>query len=83
MRLHHLRRPGDGTSGSKGYFASARSATLHPSVIEAYRVCLEGHGGLLRGRAERSQPPKPRSGLRPRRKGVDGEDLGRGTIGLP
>ena len=27
-------------------------------------------------------PPKPRSGWRRRRKGVDGEDLGRGTIGL-
>src|SRR5262245_13344728 len=27
-------------------------------------------------------PPKPHSGLRHRRKGVDGEDLGRGTIGL-
>src|SRR6516225_10717965 len=27
-------------------------------------------------------PPKPRRGLRHRRKGVDGEDLGRGTIGL-
>jgi hypothetical protein len=27
-------------------------------------------------------PPKPRSGLRRGRKGVDGEDLGRATIGL-
>ena len=36
----------------------------------------------MRGRAEQVTLPKPRSGLRPRRKGVDGEDLGRGTIGV-
>jgi len=67
LRLHHVHRPGDGTSGSKGNFGSARSAFFSLRFARPSRAVI---------------PPKPRSGWRRRRKGVDGEDLGRGTIGL-
>src|SRR5262249_44373461 len=39
---YHLHRPGDGTSGSKGYFASARSATLHPPLSKPIGFALKG-----------------------------------------
>src|SRR5215468_1969897 len=52
------------------------------SLIEAYTHCLEGHGGILCAAEPSGHTPEAAQGLRHSRKGVDGEDLGRGTIGL-
>jgi hypothetical protein len=81
LRLHHVHRPGDGTSGSKGS-SSARSAIHIPPLSKPIEICLEGHGGIFCATSRAVIPPKPHSGLRYRRKGVDGEDIGRGTIGV-
>jgi len=63
LRLHHVHRPGDGTSGSKGGAPLSDSSS---SVIEAYTRCLEGHGSVrCVGRAERSYPRSRGSGFAP------------------
>ena len=69
FRLHHIHRPGDGTSGSKGKFCSARSATHHPPLSK-HRICLKGHGGIFCAAELSGHTRKPRSGLRRRRKGL-------------
>jgi len=74
--------PATGTSGSQGNFGSARSASIHPPLSKPIGFALKGMAALLARASRAVIPPKPRSGLRCRRKGVDGEDLGRGTIGL-
>jgi hypothetical protein len=80
-RLQHVHRPGDGTSGSKGNIGSACSATLHPPCSKHIGIAFNGMAASF-VRPSRTVTPEPRSGLRCRRKGVDGEDLGRRTIGL-
>src|SRR5215471_4087717 len=74
--------PATGTSGSKGNFGSARSAARHSPHSKRIEFALMGMAASFARPSRAVTPPKPRSGLRRRRKGVDGEDLGRGTIGL-
>ena len=73
--------PATGPRGARD-FGSARSATRYSSVIEAYRHCPEGHGGILCATEPSGHTPEAAQRFGSRRKGVDGEDLGRGTIGL-
>ena len=53
-----------------------------PPLSKRIDVALKGMAVSCARPSRAVIPPKPRSGLRSRRKGVDGEDLGRGTIGL-
>src|SRR5215475_15801939 len=53
-----------------------------PPLSKHIDIALKGMAASCARPSRAVIPPKPRSGLRCRRKGVDGEDLGRGTIGL-
>ena len=53
-----------------------------PPLSKRIHIALKGMAASFARPSRAVTPPKPRSGLRYRRKGVDGEDLGRGTIGL-
>ena len=56
--------------GEQGLLRFCPLSDSSSSVIEAYRVCLEGHGGLVRGRAERSHPRSRAAVCAPGAKGL-------------
>jgi hypothetical protein len=56
--------------------------TRYPPLSKPIDIALKGMAAFLARPSRAVIPPKPRSGLRCRRKGVDGEDFGRATIGL-
>src|SRR5215467_280150 len=70
------------TVPATGNFGSARSATRHPPLSKRIGFALMGMAASCARPSRAVTPPKPRSGLRCGRKGVDGEDLGSGTLGL-
>jgi hypothetical protein len=58
LRLHHVRRPGDGISGSKGNSWVCPLSDSSSSVIEAYTHCLAGHGGIFCAAEPRGHTPE-------------------------
>src|SRR6516165_6548290 len=57
FRLHHIHRPGDGTSGSKSKFCSARSATHHPPVSEHIGFASKGMSASFARPSRAVTPP--------------------------
>src|SRR5262245_40780863 len=81
LRLHHVHRPGDGTSGARANPLAAQRFVI-PPLSKPIEIALKGMAASFARPSRAVIPPKPHSGLRCGRKGVDDEDVGRGTIGV-
>lgn len=81
LRLHHVHRPGDGPRGARATPLPAQQFVI-PPLSKPIEICLEGHGGIFCATEPSGHTPEAAQWLRCRRKGVDGQDLGRGTIGV-
>jgi len=73
--------PATGPQGARGCLGAPLSDSSSSMIEAPMRVALKGHGGGVAS-AEPSCHTPEAAGLRHGRKGVDGEELGRGTIDL-
>src|SRR5215468_10590598 len=83
LRLHHVHRPGDGTSGSKGNSSTPLSDSLFLRYRSPIEICLEGAWRhLLRDRAKRSYPRSRRAVCAVGAKGLTARTSGAEPIGV-
>jgi hypothetical protein len=73
--------PATGPRGARATPLPAQRLVI-PPLSKRIDIALKGMAASFARPSRAVRPPKPRSGLRYRRKGVDGEDFGRATIGL-
>jgi hypothetical protein len=74
--------PATGPRGARATLVLPAQRLVIPPLPKRIHIALKGMAASLARPSRAVTPPKPRSGLRRRRKGVDGEDSDRGTSGL-